>query len=161
MTGAVWYRYAGNYSILSLSAQAGTSMLISHPNDTETQTVYSGECPARALLDRIADKWTTLLIGILSSVDGPLRFGDLRREVTGISQKMLTQTLRDLERDGLVVRRAYPVIPPRVEYSLTPLGRTLEAPMRALSMWAEAHMSDVHAAQERFDSERERIAASA
>ena len=123
-----------------------------------SQTVYSGACPARALLDRIADKWTTLLIGTLSSVDGPLRFGDLRREVTGISQKMLTQTLRDLERDGLVVRRAYPVIPPRVEYSLTPLGRTLEAPMRALSVWAEAHMAEVHKAQERFDSERERIA---
>jgi DNA-binding HxlR family transcriptional regulator len=121
---------------------------------TEAQNVYSGECPARALLDRIADKWTTLVIGHLSSVASPVRFGDLRREVSGISQKMLTETLRDLERDGLVVRRAYPVIPPRVEYSLTALGRTLEEPMRALSEWAERHMADVHAAQQRFDRER-------
>ena len=81
------------------------------------QDVYAGKCPARELLDRIADKWTTLIIGILAEHPGPLRFGDMRRQITGISQKMLTQTLRDLERDGLVVRRAYPVIPPRVEYS--------------------------------------------
>ncbi len=134
----------------------------SHLKVTEPlQDVYAGACPARALLDRIADKWTTLIIGILGSVEGPLRFGDLRHKIAGISQKMLTQTLRDLERDGLVVRRAYPVIPPRVEYSLTPLGRTLEEPMRALSDWAERHMSAVRAAQERFDAERERIAESA
>jgi DNA-binding HxlR family transcriptional regulator len=134
----------------------------SHLKVTEPlQDVYAGACPARALLDRIADKWTTLIIGILGSVEGPLRFGDLRHKITGISQKMLTQTLRDLERDGLVVRRAYPVIPPRVEYSLTPLGQTLEEPMRALSDWAERHMGAVREAQERFDAERERIAKSA
>ncbi len=126
-----------------------------HPEVTVTsQNVYAGKCPARELLDRIADKWTTLCVGILAEHDDPMRFGDMRRQITGISQKMLTQTLRDLERDGLVVRRAYPVIPPRVEYSLTPLGKTLEEPMRALSIWAESHMDEVRAARERFDARR-------
>ena len=115
-------------------------------------TVYSGPCPARELLDRIADKWTTMIIGTLSEHPGPVRFSELRRAVTGISQKMLTQTLRDLERDGLVVREVFPVIPPRVEYSLTPLGRTLEEPLRALSLWTEQHMSEVHASQQAFDA---------
>ena len=118
--------------------------------DTVT-TVYSGACPARALLDRIANKWTTMIIGILGGTQVPVRFGDLRRSINGISQKMLTQTLRDLERDGLVVRDIYPVIPPRVEYSLTSLGRTLEEPLSALSQWAERHMNEVHAAQDAFD----------
>ena len=116
------------------------------------KTVYSGPCPARELLDRIADKWTTMIIGTLSEHPGPVRFSELRRAVTGISQKMLTQTLRDLERDGLVVREVFPVIPPRVEYSLTKLGRTLEEPLRALSLWTEQHMAEVHASQQAFDA---------
>jgi len=116
--------------------------------------VYSGTCPARALLDRIADKWTTLIIGMLVDAGGPVRFTELRRAVGGISQKMLTQTLRELERDGLVVREMYPVIPPRVEYSLTPLGRTLDEPLRALSTWAERHMPEVRKAQDAFDAAR-------
>jgi DNA-binding HxlR family transcriptional regulator len=119
--------------------------------DTVT-TVYSGACPARGLLDRIANKWTTMIIGILGGAEAPVRFSDLRRSINGISQKMLTQTLRDLERDGLVVRDIYPVIPPRVEYSLTSLGRTLDEPLRALSQWAERHMNEVHAAQDAFDA---------
>ncbi|HEY6450317.1 MAG TPA: helix-turn-helix domain-containing protein [Candidatus Cybelea sp.] len=120
--------------------------------DTAAADVYSGACPARALLDRIANKWTTLIIGILGDTQAAVRFSDLRRSITGISQKMLTQTLRDLERDGLVVREIYPVIPPRVEYSLTPLGRTLEEPLRALSRWADQHMKEVHLAQSAFDA---------
>ncbi len=120
--------------------------------DTAAADVYSGACPARALLDRIANKWTTLIIGILGDTQAPVRFSDLRRSITGISQKMLTQTLRDLERDGLVVRDIYPVIPPRVEYSLTPLGRTLDEPLRALSRWADRHMKEVHLAQSAFDA---------
>ena len=119
--------------------------------DTVT-TVYSGACPARGLLDRIANKWTTMIIGILGGAEAPVRFSDLRRSINGISQKMLTQTLRDLERDGLGVRDIYPVIPPRVEYSLTSLGRTLDEPLRALSEWAERHMNEVHAAQHAFDA---------
>lgn len=120
--------------------------------DTVAADVYSGACPARALLDRIANKWTTLIIGILGDTQAPVRFSDLRRSITGISQKMLTQTLRDLERDGLVVRDIYPVIPPRVEYSLTSLGRTLDEPLRALSRWADRHMKEVHLAQRAFDA---------
>ena len=117
-----------------------------------TARAYSGACPARALLDRIADKWTLLIIGILGEASTPVRFSEVRRAVNGISQKMLTQTLRDLERDGLVARHAFPVIPPRVEYSLTALGRTLEVPLRAVSLWAEEHMGDVTAAQRAFDT---------
>jgi DNA-binding HxlR family transcriptional regulator len=120
--------------------------------DTLTATVYSGACPARALLDRIANKWTTLIIGILGNAGAPVRFSELRHSIKGISQKMLTQTLRDLERDGLVVREIYAVVPPRVEYSLTPLGRTLEDPLRSLSDWAERHMKEVHSAQHAFDA---------
>ena len=149
--------FFSNYSIPSILLQEGTLTLTRHLEVTDSapvQDVYAGKCPARELLDRIADKWTTLCIGILSDHPSPMRFGDMRRQISGISQKMLTQTLRDLERDGLVVRRAYPVIPPRVEYSLTTLGKTLEEPMRALSIWSESHMDEVRAAQERFDAQR-------
>lgn len=121
--------------------------------------VYSGTCPARELLDRIADKWTTLIIGMLVDAGDPVRFSVLRRAIAGISQKMLTQTLRDLERDGLVVRKMFAVIPPRVEYSLTPLGKTLDEPLRALSLWAERHMNDVREAQRAFDARGVREAA--
>jgi len=114
--------------------------------------VYSGACPARELLDRIANKWTTLIVGILTESGEPVRFSELRRAIGGISQKMLTQTLRDLERDGLVTRRAYSVIPPRVEYAITPLGLTLREPLSALSAWTERHMADVKEAQRRFDA---------
>jgi DNA-binding HxlR family transcriptional regulator len=114
-------------------------------------TVYSKICPAQQILDRIADKWTTLIMGILSEAEGPVRFREFRHRIEGISQKMLTQTLRDLERDGLVVRRVFPVIPPRVEYSMTPLGRTLEAPLAALAAWTVEHMAQVHVAQIAFD----------
>jgi len=121
--------------------------------DTRSDTnVYSKTCPTRELLDGIADKWTTLVIGILSDAPAPVRFGELRRAIQGISQKMLTQTLRDLERNGLVVRAVYPVIPPRVEYSLTALGRTLDEPLRALALWAQEHLPQVRAAQEAFDA---------
>ena len=116
---------------------------------TESGGVYSGHCPARALLDRIANKWTTLIIGKL--IAGPTRFGELRRSITGISQKMLTQSLRELERDGLVIRTVHSVMPPRVEYSLTPLGQTLKEPLGALSRWSEQHWDDVTRAQEAFD----------
>ncbi|MHB8178730.1 MAG: winged helix-turn-helix transcriptional regulator [Vulcanimicrobiaceae bacterium] len=127
-------------------------MLHRYPGVTKKEPdAFSGNCPTRELLDRIADKWTTLIIGILGRADGPVRFGELRRSISGISQKMLTQTLRDLERDGLVIRKLYPEIPPRVEYSLTPLGQTLDEPLRALARWAERHMPAVRTAQEAFD----------
>ncbi len=113
--------------------------------------VYQGNCPTRAILDRIADKWTTLLIGILAQSERR-RFNELKRLVGGISQKMLTQTLRDLERDGLVKRTMYAEIPPRVEYELTPLGKTLCGPISALTQWAHDHIDEVKRAQSEFDA---------
>ena len=112
--------------------------------------VYASDCPVRQALDRLGDKWTTLIIGMLE--DGPKRFSELRRGIGGISQKMLTQTLRSLERDGLITRTLYPDIPPRVEYALTPLGETLCEPIAAIIRWTEAHINEVVAAQVRYDS---------
>ncbi|HEY9180372.1 MAG TPA: helix-turn-helix domain-containing protein [Candidatus Baltobacteraceae bacterium] len=117
------------------------------PSDAE---VYQGECPTRAILDRIADKWATLIIGILAQSESR-RFNELKRLIGGISQKMLTQTLRDLERDGLVQRTLYPEIPPRVEYRLTTLGKTLCGPISALTQWAHDHIDEVKHAQAEFD----------
>jgi DNA-binding HxlR family transcriptional regulator len=123
-------------------------------------TVFSGPCPARELLGRIADKWTALIMAILAQVARPMRFGELRRAVPGISQKMLTQTLREMERDGLVSRTLYPQIPPRVEYALTPLGVTLREPMEVLTNWVESHMPEVRASQQAFDRKQKREKAS-
>ena len=117
------------------------------PTDAE---VYLGNCPTRQILDRIADKWTTLLIGMLAQHER-LRFNELKRMIGGISQKMLAQTLRDMERDGLVKRTMYPEIPPRVEYALTPLGKTLCGPIAALTQWAHDHIEEVNQAQNAFD----------
>jgi DNA-binding HxlR family transcriptional regulator len=113
--------------------------------------VYAAGCPTRQALDRIADKWTALVVGLLA--ERPHRFGELRRAVDGISQKMLTQTLRSLERDGLVDRRAYPTVPVTVEYSLTPLGMTLTEPLAAVRAWAEEHIEEVLAARERYEAD--------
>lgn len=113
--------------------------------------IYAENCPTRQILDRIADKWTTLVIGILSTRP-TVRFTEVRRAIEGISQKMLTQTLRELERDGLVTRTVYAVVPPRVDYALTPLGRTLCEPLDALHQWAMAHMDAIREAQQRFDA---------
>lgn len=123
------------------------------PLPTDAEVYNSAACPSRLILERIADKWTTLIIGILAQSDRP-RFNELRRMIGGISQKMLTQTLRDLERDGLVTRTIYPEIPPRVEYELTPLGRTLCGPLGSLTQWAHDHMDEVKKAQARFDAAR-------
>ncbi len=120
-----------------------------HPADP-----YRRHCPSRQLLDRIGDRWTVLVIGALTG--GPLRFSALAARVEGVSQKMLTQTLRALERDGLVTRTVYAQIPPRVEYELTEAGHTLQEPLRALEDWAVTHMPDVLAARDRYDAARSR-----
>lgn len=111
--------------------------------------VYSRDCPSRVVLDRIGDRWTVLIVGLLEN--GPRRFGEIR-DTIGISPKVLTQTLRTLERDGLVARSAYPEIPPRVEYSLTQLGLTLCGPLAAIRAWAETHIHEIIAARRRYDS---------
>ena len=106
-------------------------------------SVLEPQCPSRLVLDRIADKWTALVIQILAS--GTMRYAELQRAIGGISQKMLTQTLRSLERDGLVQRTVHPVVPPKVEYSLTRLGRTLIEPLHALCRWSEKHLAELQA----------------
>ena len=113
---------------------------------------YRRDCPSRRLLDRIGDRWTVLIVGALDA--GPRRFTEVATEVEGISQKMLTQTLRSLERDGFVERTAYPVVPPHVEYELTPLGRSLQDPLRALERWAVDNMDAVAARQNDYDGSR-------
>lgn len=110
---------------------------------------YDKDCPSRELLDRIGDRWTVLVVGTLES--GPKRFSELHHGIDGISQKMLTQTLRGLERDGLAKRTVYAEVPPRVVYELSPTGRSLIEPLTALTAWATTHMTDVKAAQSAYD----------
>lgn len=109
-----------------------------------------GDCQAvGSILSRIGDKWSVLVIMLLS--DGPRRFNEIKRMVGGISQRMLTLTLRGLERDGLVTRTIYPTIPPRVDYELTDLGHSLKAPVQHLGSWAFDHLPQIQSARERFD----------
>jgi DNA-binding HxlR family transcriptional regulator len=108
-----------------------------------------GECPVRQVLDQIGDKWSTLMLLALS--EKPYRFGELRRLIPDISQRMLTQTLRDLQRNGLILRTVFPTQPPSVEYRLTPLGESLLAPIDTLVRWAESHYARILAAREHFD----------
>jgi len=112
---------------------------------------YDPDCPTRALLDRIGDQWTVLIVGVLG--DGPLRFTEIGKRVRGISQKVLTQTLRSLVRDGILTRTAYPEIPPHVEYELTELGRNLAEPLDMLDKWARVHMGEVLDARKTYDGQ--------
>ena len=114
--------------------------------------VYSQNCPTRLVLDHIADKWASLILWRLS--DGPVRFNELRRKIEGISTKVLSQALKELERDGLVLRRAFATVPVTVEYSITPLGKTLAEKLATVTQWAEQNIEQVLAAQERYDSTR-------
>jgi DNA-binding HxlR family transcriptional regulator len=109
-------------------------------------------CHAREMLVRIADKWSMYVIHVLSG-ESPLRFNELKRRVGGVSQRMLTVTLRGLERDGLVRRTMYPEVPPRVEYELTPLGETLRGIVCSVVTWTEAHLPEVDAARAEFDQQ--------
>ena len=115
---------------------------------------YAAACPTRQALDRIADKWTVLVVGLLEQ--RPHRFGELLKGIDGISQKMLTQTLRSLELDGLVNRSAKATVPVTVEYSLTKIGRTLTEPLEAVRRWAEEHIESVLAARSRRESTQSR-----
>ena len=106
---------------------------------------YSAKCPTRVVLDHIAGKWTILVVDALLA--GTLRYTDLSRRIEGVSQKMLTQTLRLLEADGFLTRTVYPTIPPRVDYELTALGHSLAEPITALRQWTEAHINDIERAR--------------
>lgn len=119
---------------------------------TKRYNAFSALCPARDILATIADKWTVLVLGVLT--EDTTRFNELRRRIEGVTQKALTQTLRDLERLGLVSRRVYAEVPPRVEYSLTPLGHSLVAVLDGIRDWSETHASDVIQARQRFDRQK-------
>lgn len=116
---------------------------------TQLACAFSALCPTRLVLNRIADKWTVLVVILLQ--DGTKRFSHLQREIDGISQKMLTQTLRGLERDGLVTRTVYATVPPKVEYALTPLGHTVKDMLYAIKTWSEANIEEVLTAQKSYD----------
>ena len=119
-------------------------MTLSHLHETDTCRAVSG------ILSRVGDKWTVLVVGKLGR--GPMRFNELRTAVGGISQKMLTTTLRGLERDGFVTRTVFPTIPPRVDYELTELGSELLVPVNALGDWARRNTTRVNEARARFDA---------
>ena len=114
--------------------------------------VYENRCPTRLVLDRLADKWALLVLDRLRGE--PVRFNGLRRDIKGISQKVLSQTLKNLERDGLVTRTAFATVPVTVEYALTPLGLTLTETVAALAHWAERNMDAVIEAQAAYDQRR-------
>ena len=109
--------------------------------------------PVTDILSRVGDKWSVMIVMLLGP--GPRRFNEIRRAINGISQRMLTLTLRGLERDGLVTRTVFPTIPPRVDYELTPMGQSLRCPIDALGEWAFAHRDEVDAARARFDAAQE------
>lgn len=112
--------------------------------------VLDPDCPSRLVLDRLGDKWTALVVLVLSgATGGMLRFGELRERIGKVAPKVLTQTLRGMERDGLVTRRVYAEVPPRTEYTLTELGASLLVPLRAVADWAEANVDALLAARER------------
>jgi len=114
----------------------------------------SDDCRAvSTVLARVGDKWSVLIVSLLG--DGPKRFNEIKRTVGGISQRMLTLTLRGLERDGLVTRTVFPTVPPRVDYALTKLGRSLWIPVEALGLWARVNQGEIAAARQRFDGRGE------
>ncbi len=119
------------------------------PSAPKTPSEGGKGCPLRDILDRVGDKWSVLVVVLLK--DGRMRFSNLRRSIEGISQRMLTHTLRQLERDGLVERTVYPSVPVRVEYELTALGRTLIGPLAALAQWAEDHRGLILSSRAAYD----------
>ena len=141
--------------MLTLFWKVGTILEGRHPlvskgseNKICPTNLLHASCPTRMVLDLVADKWTTLIIHLLGS--GTKRYGELQREIGGISQKMLTQTLRKLEEDGLVKRTIYPEVPPRTEYCLTLLGHSLKDPLRGLAQWAIQHLPEVEKARKNY-----------
>ena len=113
--------------------------------------VMSAACPTRQVLRRVGDRWSMLVI--IALADGTLRFSELRRGIEGVTQKMLTQTLRALERDGLVEREVFPTVPVTVQYTLTPLGHSLADAVGVIRAWAYDHMDDIDGARRRFDAQ--------
>jgi len=123
--------------------------LIASLNEWQGREIASGACPVRDVIDHLGDKWSTLLIMVLAQ--GPQRFNAIKRAVPDISQRMLTQTLRDLQRDGLITRHVFPTQPPSVEYRLSEMGESLLEPLSVLVAWAEAHHPAIRQARETYD----------
>lgn len=133
-----------------MNSQGGTSLLPTHIAVAEGQPVNLGDCTkVSQVLSRIGDKWSVLIVMMLGA--GPCRFNELKRMVGGISQRMLTLTLKGLERDGLVTRTMFPTIPPRVDYELTALGHSLLEPVQGLGLWAVSHIGEIDMARTAFD----------
>ncbi|AXE87904.1 helix-turn-helix domain-containing protein [Streptomyces sp. Go-475] len=132
---------------------------VDHGDNDPFQWDTREDCQVRQILDRIADKWSLLVIALLAN--RRLRFTELRREIDGVSQRMLTVTLRSLERDGLVKRTVHPVVPPRVDYELTSLGRTLHTTIQSLVTWTEEHQDEIAAARTAYDTREARAAQAA
>jgi DNA-binding HxlR family transcriptional regulator len=140
---------------MAVAMGAGTSRMkpidLGQPVVPRMDEVDHAECRAVVqVLDRIGDKWTVMVVGTLAQ--GPIRFNAILRQISGLSHRMLTLTLRGLQRDGLVKRRAYATIPPKVEYELTPLGRSLIEPLYVMMQWAQLHRTKIEAAQREFDT---------
>jgi DNA-binding HxlR family transcriptional regulator len=123
---------------------------VKSPGNRKRTTGFDADCVAtREILNRVGDKWSVLVVVLLG--EGAMRFSELKRAIDGISQRMLTATLRGLERDGLVKRTVYPTNPPQVDYALTKLGRTLLDPLSVLAVWAQGHRAEVQRARDAFD----------
>jgi DNA-binding HxlR family transcriptional regulator len=119
------------------------------PNDTEDPVIYQADCPTRPILDQLGDKWSMMILAVL--LTGPHRFNAIKRRLEGITQRVLTQTLRKLERNGMVRRRVLGGSPPGVAYTITPLGRSLQKPFAALYDWTLDHIESIKRHQENYD----------
>jgi DNA-binding HxlR family transcriptional regulator len=124
-------------------------------DEQDWRATYRRDCPSRTVLEVLANKWAIYILGVLRRHDRPVRFNELRRLLDGITQKMLTQTLKTLERDGIVLRQVYPTVPPRVDYSLTSLGREVGELTDAVATWSLHHVDAIKKAREDYDSRPE------
>ncbi|MBO3747582.1 helix-turn-helix transcriptional regulator [Streptosporangiaceae bacterium NEAU-GS5] len=157
------YRGKGNHWLLSTSTCYKYLVVTNAPQlldrlRAKRAQAYQGdlfdpECPTRLVLDRISDKWTALVVLLLS--DGPMRFSELRGHIGRVAPKVLTQTLRRMERDGLITREIFAEVPPRVEYALTGLGHSLIEPIALIGDWAEIHVDQITKAQAAYDAARQ------
>lgn len=135
---------AGNHDILSISLQVGTDLVYSFLMETKT---CHEECPITRVLDLLSGRWALPVLFHLIQAEGPIRFGQLQRSIGRVTQKELTRTLREFESRGLVERRVFAEVPPRVEYTVTRLGETLRTPLQALAKWSEEHASSMKSAE--------------
>lgn len=135
---------------MSAALSAHVSRAVSGKRGNRQSADLNAACPVRDVLDRVGDKWSSLVL--LSLKPGPKRFGVLRREIEDISQRMLTETLRHLQRDGFISRKVIPVTPPQVEYALTPMGQSLQATLAVLADWSAAHHPAIRAARSAYDT---------